>query len=424
MTGASGGAACGRLGPNRWHFQHGPIDLIIDVEADADAGARAIADCWRQFQDVLPGLVQELPELRRPLRPRSALHGRAPLHGLMAPQGLAQTQGLAETQGPAMRGPVARRMLRACAPFADERFITPMAAVAGAVADELIAVFDRPGVTRACINNGGDIALLLSPGASYRVGICSELDGCAQFDGSTPYDGCARLDRSTRYDARAQLDGGAFASKGVPLSSVFTVHEDTPVRGIATSGWRGRSFSLGIADSVTVLAANAAAADAAATLIANAVNCDHAGIVRRPADQLKDDTDLGALRVTVDVPSLPAAAVAAALASGRAEAERWRDRGLIHAAAMVLQGKTELVLPRQVPPRRVLRRVLRREGGASAAESGAVVFEPAMFGVAVIEQAVTESAALEATSVEAAVVEAAVVEAAVVEAAVVETAAA
>ena len=34
-----------------------------------------------------------------------------------------------------------------------------------------------------------------------------------------------------------------------------------PHRGVATSGWRGRSHSLGIADSVTVVARNAAAAD-------------------------------------------------------------------------------------------------------------------------------------------------------------------
>jgi hypothetical protein len=119
-----------------------------------------------------------------------------------------------------------------------------------------------------------------------------------------------------------------------------------PIRGVATSGWRGRSFSLGIADSVTVLAGNAAAADAAATLIANAVNCSHNGIVRAPAEQLKDDSDLGRRLVTVDVPPLPATAKAAALAAGRAEAERWREQSLIYAAAMFLQGAVDVVLPR------------------------------------------------------------------------------
>jgi ApbE superfamily uncharacterized protein (UPF0280 family) len=118
-----------------------------------------------------------------------------------------------------------------------------------------------------------------------------------------------------------------------------------PVRGIATSGWRGRSFSLGIADSVTVLANSAASADAAATMIANAVNCDFAGIIRAPAEQLKDDSDLGSLLVTVDVPPLPPRSIAAALEGGRAEAEYWRDRGIIYAAALFLQGEVEVVLP-------------------------------------------------------------------------------
>jgi ApbE superfamily uncharacterized protein (UPF0280 family) len=285
MSGA--GPTCARIGVDRWHFQHGPIDLIIGVDADSATRERSIAACWDEFQRVLRSLVGELPDLRRPASNR-----------------------------PAVRGPVAQRMLHACLPFADERFITPMAAVAGAVADQLIAVFERPGVKRAFINNGGDIALVLSPGAHYRVGIWSQLNRPVARHGKTN-----------------------------PLDSIFTIDEDTPVRGIATSGWRGRSFSLGIADSVTVLAGNAAAADAAATLIANAVNCDCAGIVRTPAYQLKDDTDLGALLVTVEVPPLPAPDVAIALSRGRAEAERWRDRGLIYAAALFLQGRVDLVLP-------------------------------------------------------------------------------
>ena len=284
----AGGAARSRLAEDRWHFQHGPIDLIIDVDADAQTRDRAIADCWDEFQQVLSTLVGELPDLRRPSSDR-----------------------------PTLRGPVAQRMLRACAPFSDERFITPMAAVAGSVADHLITAFKRPGVRRASINNGGDIALWLSRGSRYRVGVCSDLK------------------RARRYMAN-----------GVPLSGVFTLDYDSPVRGVATSGWRGRSFSRGIADSVTVLAVDAAAADAAATLIANAVNCDHPGITRAPAAHLKDDSDLGNLLITVGVARLPESAVAIALARGRAEAERWRDRGLVYAAAMFLQEGVELVLPR------------------------------------------------------------------------------
>jgi uncharacterized protein len=288
MSGGGSGAVCARLDKDRWHFQHGPIDLILAVEGEFDAPERAIAACWDRFQVVLPGLVAELAQLRRPARER-----------------------------PAVRDPVSARMVQACTPFAAERFITPMAAVAGAVADELIEIFKRPGISRAFINNGGDIALHLTAGEKYRVGIWSNLGRLHSCDDS----GC---DTDSRFVVRAEM----------------------PVRGVATSGWRGRSFSLGIADSVTVLAKTAAAADAAATMIANAVDCEFVGIVRVPAEQLKDDTDLGGLAVTVNVPPLSPSAIAAALESGRAEAEYWRERGVIYAAALFLQGQVEVVLPR------------------------------------------------------------------------------
>lgn len=288
MSGGGSGPVCARLDRGRWHFQHGPIDLILAVEGEFEARERAIAACWDRFQTVLPGLVAELAQLRRPAHER-----------------------------PSVRGPVAARMVHACAPFAAERFVTPMAAVAGAVADELMETFRRAGISRAFINNGGDIALHLTPGERYRVGVWSNLGRVRSSD-----------------------------DLGRDVDSRFVVDAGMPVRGIATSGWRGRSFSLGIADSVTVLANTAAAADAAATMIANAVDCDFAGIARIPAEQLKDDTDLGGLPVTVDVPPLPPGAIAAALACGRAEAEYWRERDVIYAAALFLQGQVEVVLPR------------------------------------------------------------------------------
>jgi ApbE superfamily uncharacterized protein (UPF0280 family) len=288
MSGGGSGPVCARLDTGRWHFQHGPIDLILAVEGEFAARERSIAACWDRFQAVLPGLVAELAQLRRPAH-----------------------------EQPAVNDPVSARMVQACAPFAAERFITPMAAVAGAVADELIETFRRAGVSRAFINNGGDIALHLTPGEQYRVGVWSNLGRVRSSD-----------------DPRSDVD------------SRFIVNAEMPVRGVATSGWRGRSFSLGIADSVTVLANTAAAADAAATMIANAVDCDFAGIVRVPAEQLKDDTDLGSLPVTVDVPPLPAGAIVAALECGRTEAEHWRERGVIYAAALFLQGQVEVVLPR------------------------------------------------------------------------------
>jgi ApbE superfamily uncharacterized protein (UPF0280 family) len=287
MSGRGARPTCARLDTGRWHLQHGPIDLVLEADGERGACDAALADCWERFQDVLPRLVSELPSLRRPAR-----------------------------AGQSLQGTVARRMLRACMPFAPERFITPMAAVAGAVADEMIQSFHRRGVQRAFINNGGDIALHLLPGTQYCLGVWSDL---------------ARL-RAPPAAPRA-------------LDAVFSIEAAMPVRGVATSGWRGRSFSLGIADSVTVLADCAAAADAAATLIANAVDCDAAGILRAPAATLKDDTDLGSRLVTVSVPPLPAAAIVQALARGREEAQYWQAHGLIHAAVLWLQGAVECVLP-------------------------------------------------------------------------------
>jgi len=125
----------------------------------------------------------------------------------------------------------------------------------------------------------------------------------------------------------------------------FFVDHAMPVRGIATSGWGGRSFSLGIADSVTVLAATAAQADVAATLIANRVNLDHPAVVRRPANSLRDDTDLGDRLVTVDVPDLPPALVQEALQLGLDCARAMQARGQLHAAFLCCQGQTALALP-------------------------------------------------------------------------------
>jgi ApbE superfamily uncharacterized protein (UPF0280 family) len=118
----------------------------------------------------------------------------------------------------------------------------------------------------------------------------------------------------------------------------FRVHADLPVRGIATSGWQGRSFSLGIADSVTILARTAAEADAAATIVANSVDVEAPGIIRRPAHELKDDSDLGDIPVTVQVPSLPHDLVHRALARGRRRADELRAAGLLWSAALVCQG--------------------------------------------------------------------------------------
>jgi ApbE superfamily uncharacterized protein (UPF0280 family) len=262
----------------RLHLHHGPIDIIAEAFGEAAEVHLAYRQAAARFATVMDELVAELELLRLPI-------GQAP---------------------PLVAGNIARRMAAAVWPFR-ERYITPMAAVAGAVAEEVLAamVAERR-LARAYVNDGGDIALYLMPGAALRAGVVANADLPA-------------------------LD-----------ASVLVAYE-MPVRGIATSGWRGRSFSLGIADAVTVLAATAARADAAATMIANAVDCDHPAIRRSPANHLRDDTDLGDLPVTVAVGALPARAVEQALAQGAARAEAWRRAGLIAAASLMLQGQVRTV---------------------------------------------------------------------------------
>lgn len=278
-----------RLAGDRWHFAHGPIDIVIGADGDASAVQAAHEAAWRRFEPLLGELVAELPLLRSPI------DGPNPL-----------------------QGGVACRMWQACVPFSSS-YITPMAAVAGSVAQELIVCYQRPGVRRAWVNNGGDIALHLVDGESARIGLFADL---------------------AAFDATAALRA---AQGHLGLDGCLTVHAADGVRGVATSGWRGRSFSLGIADSVTVLARDAASADAAATVIANAVDVDWPGIERAPANQLRDDTDLGAIPVTVHVPPLPPAAVQQALAHGEARALALQARGLIVAAALVCQQQARLV---------------------------------------------------------------------------------
>jgi len=102
-------------------------------------------------------------------------------------------------------------------------------------------------------------------------------------------------------------------------------------------------LSLGIADAVTVLAGSAATADAAATLIANDVNVDYPGILKRPAYEVKDESDLGMLPVTVDVPPLPVDQISEALKRGAQTAGNFIRTGKIEAAYLSLQKQTLVV---------------------------------------------------------------------------------
>jgi ApbE superfamily uncharacterized protein (UPF0280 family) len=287
MTGPQASYLDGDAG-GRLHLQHGPIDLVIGVdgaislEHEAYYRHHAYALAHRRFRTILEELVAELPLLKSAVAPDT----------------------------PEPEGSTARRMMAVVRPFSAGHFITPMAAVAGAVADEILAAMlagfepdNRP--RRIHVNNGGDIAIHLDPGADYRIGIARE-------DGA---------------------DLGAFA-----------IAADQSTRGIATSGRGGRSLSMGIADSVTILATSAAEADAAATIVGNAVDLPgHSLVMRAPANRVKDDSDLGDRLVVTGCGALNSLEIGQALDAGSIMAERLRASGLIHRAALFLRDQGRVV---------------------------------------------------------------------------------
>jgi len=273
----------------RLHLQDGPIDLIVEARGD-ERNVRAAYDAAvARFTGLLDELCAELPELRRAALPAAS----------------------------SLEGKVARRMYDAVTPFAWDRFITPMAAVAGSVAEEILgAMLDVATLDQAYVNNGGDIALHLGAGEHFSVGL---------------------MDRPDR-------DG---------VMQTMRIDANSPVRGIATSGRHGRSFSFGIADAVTVFAATASRADAAATVIANTVDLPgHPAITRQPANELQPDSDLGARLVTCDVGELSPEDIAAALESGAECARQSFDRGLIEGAVLRLCGDMLVIGTRDIEEQR------------------------------------------------------------------------
>jgi ApbE superfamily uncharacterized protein (UPF0280 family) len=281
------GATAYRLGDgSRLYLQHGPIDLIIGADGARDA---AFERARARFETILQELVDELAALRQPLNATT----------------------------PKPQGQTARRMDRATRPFSDV-FVTRMAAVAGAVADTILAEMCKEPLHRAYVNNGGDIALHLADGQRFSMAM-------------------------TRGD-------------GADLGRVEVSAQDN-VGGVATSGRHGRSLSLGIADSVTVLAKDAATADVAATLIANAVDLPgHAAIARQPATRLQPDSDLGERLVATKVGEISQRDASHALHHGAQVARAMQVDGRIVGAALFLCGQSLIVGPsgfRTAPKHRI-----------------------------------------------------------------------
>jgi ApbE superfamily uncharacterized protein (UPF0280 family) len=260
----------------RLHLQHGPIDLII--EADGEEKNLAYEAAVSRFSTVLQELMDEIDLLRMPVARLSK-----------RPQ-----------------GSVAQHMVDA-AQLLHCDVTTPMIAVAGGVADEVLTAMTAAAtLQRACVNNGGDIAIFLHDGNRYKAGVVAD-------------------------------PGNPLVGAGI------TICANDGVGGIATSGRHGRSLSGGIADAVTVLASSAVLADAAATFIANSVHTPSPAIIRVPATEVDPESDLGSMPVTVEVHDLTTAEVGQALTNGAACAGALCARKIIHAAYLHLNGCCKVV---------------------------------------------------------------------------------
>ncbi len=275
MTGA---AVAAFLSDGRLHLQHGPIDLIIEANGDAKDISIAYDAMAKRFETVLDELVLELASLREEV---SSVDNA--------------------------KSPIARRMIIAAGKFNDE-FVTPMAAVAGSVADEILEIgWNVISLSKLYINNGGDIAFRISPGHELTVGVAKSVTSSALL---------GRLHFSA----------------------------NSNVRGVATSGFGGRSRTFGIADAVTVVSSCAADADVAATLIANHVSLgSHPQVSAVAANLIDESSDLGGRLVTTAVGVLTNYEIKSALDKGEHRANELFAKQLISGAFLALRGSVRSV---------------------------------------------------------------------------------
>jgi len=177
--------------------------------------------------------------------------------------------------------------------------LTPMAAVAGTIADAVANWLFERDLTKVIVDNGGDIAVRLAEGESVTVGVRPRV--------------------TSRH-----------------ITHVINLDSGRPAWGVTTSGVGGRSLSRGIASAVTVLSAKASVADAAATAIANACFVKDDRIIQLPAAKIDPTSDLKDIPVTIEVGPLSAEKILAATDSARQKADDLSQKSIIDGAFIAL----------------------------------------------------------------------------------------
>lgn len=197
---------------------------------------------------------------------------------------------------------VVNLMISSCQRINDP-LLTPLAAVAGAASDMVADYIANYNATKIVVDNGGDIAIRIKGDESVKVGLRLNL-------------------------ARPEFN--------------YTLLVDRDC-GICTSGFGGRSFTLGVADGVAVLAQKAAVADAATTFLANRTTVNSPEIKRATAESIYPETDIPGLKVTQSIGVLNEGEIDFVLDRGKAEAIKLMKKELIHGAMFSVKDRVDSV---------------------------------------------------------------------------------
>jgi uncharacterized protein len=205
---------------------------------------------------------------------------------------------------PQVTDPLALKMIASIRAVGDAD-LTPMAAVAGTIADAVADFLFERGMTRVLVDNGGDVAVRCCDGAPVTVGI------------------------------RPQVESKS-------ISHAIVLGPERTAWGIATSGLGGRSLTRGVLEAATVVAADASLADAAATAVANASYVEDSAVVQVAAEAIDPRTDIAGLRVTAGVGPLPESIKNQAVHHAIRRAEKLIDDNIVLGAFVACQGRTAM----------------------------------------------------------------------------------
>ena len=173
------------LDDGRVFFDYGPASMVVTARRGDENLSDLAASAFPFLRDSLSEIAGALPILRQ------------------YPDGMdySELTGLP-------------RVMAESVLATGEPTLTPMAAVAGTVADAMADWLFARGADLVAVNNGGDVALRLGEGRSIRMGILPDLNG--------------------------------------RVTEIVEIRAEDGIGGVCTSGLGGRSLTRGIAGGVTV----------------------------------------------------------------------------------------------------------------------------------------------------------------------------